>query len=582
MSSNAKKKAAQNTAGNKRTQTAVKTVATENKRCMVEYVVVNIICLFAFLSFGYIALMSFFQTSVIDPTAYINERILFQSDMIPLNILCLALFGGFLFAIRKKYDFFAKVNLQIAEIAVAVLVVVLGLIWVTTVKSIPGADSANLFEAATGAANGNYAAMQDGTNFYNHDFYNNYNYFNFYPFQLGFVAFSELVYRIFGTDSSMPIQVLNVLCLGGTYFALARITKLLFTRKSIEFIAILMLAGCLQPVLFCTFAYGNIIGMCCAVWASLFLIKYFQTTAYKWLAPCGVLLVLAIFVKYNNMIYLAAFVIMLLVHTFKAKKWQSVAFAVALCIAAVGSNALVIMHYEDRAETEFADGVSQVLYLDLGMQESPMAPGWYTSIAKDLYIQSQLDSDLANERAWHNIDYRMEAFSDIDYTLDFYSKKILSQWNEPTFESIWVSKVKQHTVEDELSVTGGTKTVPSNELKGLGEAVYNQSLGQLLELHFGFYMQVIYILFATGIYLIFINRKTNIETVLFPLVLMGGFGYHLLFEGKSQYILTYIPLLIPTAAYAMNTIVFGRYEGLKKLISKINFIPNRFNGKSSQ
>ena len=578
MSSNAKKRAAQKSAGSK---TAVKTVVSETKRSMVEYVVVNIICLFAFLSFGYIALMSFFQTSVIDPNAYSSEKILFQPDMIPLNILCLALFGGFLFAIRKKYDFFAKVNLQIAEIAVAVLVVILGLIWVTSVKSIPGADSANLFEAATGAANGNYTAMQDGTNFYNHAFYSNYNYFNFYPFQLGFVAFSELIYRIFGTDSSMPIQVLNVLCLGGTYFALARITKLLFKRKSIEFIAILMLAGCLQPVLFCTFAYGNIIGMCCAIWASLFLIKYFQTTAYKWLAPCGVLLVLAVFVKYNNMIYLAAFVIMLLVHTFKAKKWQSVAFALAVCVATFGSNALVVIHYENRAETEFADGISQVLYLDLGMQESYMAPGWYTSIAKDLYIQSQLDSELANERAWNNISYRAEAFSDIDYTLDFYSKKILSQWNEPTFESIWVSKVKQHTVDDELSVSG-TKTVSSEELKGLGEAVYDNSLGQLLELHFGFYMQVIYILFAAGIYLLFINRKTNIETVLFPLVLMGGFGYHLLFEGKSQYILTYIPLLIPTAAYAMNVIVFGKYEKLKKLIDKINVIPNRFNGKPTQ
>ena len=574
MSKKNKKTARRQPSPAPKAEAAVKTIATEEKKCMVEYVTVNVISLFVFLAFGYIALMGFFQTSVIDPNAYVSEKILYQSDIVPLNIVFTVLFVIILFALRKKYDFFAKINIHIAEASVAVLAVVLGLIWVCTVRSVPAADSANLFEAAAGAAQGKYEALRDGQAFYNHSFYSDYNYFNFYPFQLGFVAFSEFIYRIFGADSSMPIQIINVLCVGASYFALARITRLLFKRKSIEFIAILMLAGCLQPILFCTFAYGNIIGMCCAIWASLFLIKYFQTEEYKWLAPCGVLLVLSIFVKYNNMIYLAAFVIMLLVHTFKRKKWQSVAFAAALVAVAIGSNSLVIMHYESRAETEYASGVSQVLYLDLGMQESYMAPGWYTTIAKDTYIQSQLDNDLANERAWENIGERMEAFGDLDYALDFYSKKILSQWNEPTYESIWVSKVKQHTIDDDKA-PGHTKNISTEEMKGLGEAVYRQSLGQLLELHFAFYMQIIYILFAVGIYLMFINRKTNIETVLLPLVLLGGFSYHLLFEGKSQYILTYIPLLIPTAAYAMNVIVFGEYKKLKKLIAKLNFIPKK-------
>ena len=34
--------------------------------------------------------------------------------------------------------------------------------------------------------------------------------------------------------------------------------------------------------------------------------------------------------------------------------------------------------------------------------------------------------------------------------IDFFSKKIISQWNEPTYESIWVSKVKSHTNELKL------------------------------------------------------------------------------------------------------------------------------------
>ena len=83
-------------------------------------------------------------------------------------------------------------------------------------------------------------------------------------------------------------------------------------------------------------------------------------------------------------------------------------------------------------------------------------------------------------------------------------------------------------------------------------------------------MQILFVLFALGIYLLFIDRKTNIETVLLPLVLLGAFGYHLLFEAKSQYACTYIPLLVPTAAYAMNKILFSDYAKIRQLVEKIN------------
>lgn len=535
------------------------TVSTIEYDSKLEYIVVNVICLFAFLAFGYIAIMGFFQTSIIDPANYSGEVILYQNDNLALNLLFFAVFAVFVFYMRRFYDFFAKVNIKILEIVLGVYAVLLGLIWIYSVTSVPAADSYNIYEAATGAASGDYTAFRDFTEFYNKDFYSGYSYFNFYPFQLGFVFFCELVYRIFGTNSSMPVQVLNVLAVGFAYYGIAKITGMLFKRKSIEFIAILLLAVCFQPILFCTFVYGNIIGMCLGIWACFFLIKYFQGANWKMLIPCGILLVISTIVKYNNMIYLVAFVIMLVIHTVKHKKWQSLAFALAICIATVGSSTLIIFSYENRADTQFASGVSQVLYLDMGLQESSRAPGWYTRTGLETYLNNGFDSSLANAQGWEDIGNRMDAFGDdLNYTFDFFGKKILSQWNEPTFESIWVSKVKGH-----------------EELGDLGTAVYDKSLGQFLELHFGFYMRLVYLMFAAGIYLMFINKKTNLKTVLLPLIIMGGFGYHLLFEGKSQYILTYIPLLIPTAAYAINTVMFGKYEKLKNLISKINQIPNK-------
>ena len=532
------------------------TIPTIQKANKAEFIVVNILCLFIFLAFGYIGIMSFFETSVFDQTNLASELVIFEGDNIILNLFFTALFIALLFWLRRFYDFFAKVSIRILEIGLAVWTAILGVIWIYSVTSVPAADSANLFEAATNSANDDYSKFFNNSGFYFSEYYNGHNYFHFFPFQLGFVFFSEIVYRIFGTDSSMPVQIINVLSLASAYFALARITALLFKRKSIEFIAILLLAVCFQPVFLCTFVYGNIIGMSTAVWACLFLIKYFQTNRWVWIIPAACLLMLSTIVKYNNLIYLVAFVIMLILHAVKNKKWQSLAFALAMCILCVGSSKLIIMSYEARANTQFESGLTQTMYFDLGLQESPMAPGWYTKTAVNDYMKGGFDAERGNAVAQTSIDRRLEEMSDdLGYAFDFFGKKILSQWNEPSYESIWISQVKQH----------------SHELSDLAKDIYNNGFrGQLFALHFNFYMQILFVLFALGIYLLFIDRKTNIETILLPLVLLGAFGYHLLFEAKSQYACTYIPLLVPTAAYAMNKILFSDYAKIRQLVEKIN------------
>lgn len=549
----------------KNTKSNVSTVQTIEKQNKLEYIVVNILSLLVFVAFAYIAIMSFIQTSVIDSANYSSEVILYQTDNVALNLLFTALFAVFAFKMNKHCDFFAKLNIKVYEICLVAFVAIIGFIWIFSVTSIPAADSYNLFETATGAAKGVYPSLHNGQAFYNSDYYGGYSYYNFYPFQLGFVFLSEIVYRIFGTSSSMPIQVINVLCVAATYLGIARITRRLFNRLSIEFFAIVLLAGCFQPILFSTFVYGNIIGMCCAVWASYFLIKYFQTNKYTALIPCGLLLVVSTLAKYNNMIYLAAFAIVLIIHTIIKKKWQSIAFALAICIATVGTSNLVIMSYENRANVELTSGVSQTLYLDMGLNESYMAPGWYNAIALNNYKSHGCDAKLSSEQAWADIKARLSTMgNNLDYAVDFFSKKILSQWNEPSYESIWISKVKSHT----------------NELGAIGNAMYGVngqggSLGQLFELHFNLYMQIVFVLFACGIYFMFLNKKTNIMTVLLPLVLLGAFGYHLLFEGKSQYIFVYIPLLIPTASYALSCILNGKYTRIKEAVRSLKTIPNK-------
>ena len=123
--------------------------------------------MFLFVAFGYIAIMSFLQTSVFDQSAYSSEKIIYQMDNIALNIFCTAVFAVFVFKMKKHYDFFAKVNLRFMEVGLVVYTILLGLIWIFSVASVPAADSQSVFETATGAAVGDYTSITGNGEFYN-------------------------------------------------------------------------------------------------------------------------------------------------------------------------------------------------------------------------------------------------------------------------------------------------------------------------------------------------------------------------------------------------------------------------------
>ena len=517
----------------------------------VERIVVNVISVLVFIAFGFVALMSLMQTSVIDPEKYINEHILYEADNLVINIPLMILIFMAVLITRQKFDFFKRVDLIFMEVGLVGYVLILGVFWIVRVQCVPAADSANIFYAAAGAAKGDYTAMQSNSLFYNHDYYGNNSYFMFYPFQLGFVFICEMLYRIFGTDTAIPLEIANVVCVAMSYLAIAKITRILFDRRSIEFVSIVLLLGCFQPILFTAFPYGNVMGMCFALWASFWLIKYMKGSKWTALIPSGVFLVLATLAKYNNMIYLVAFVIVLLLHTIKEKKWQSIAFILAICICSVGASKLIIASYESRSGQKFTSGVSQTLYLEVGMQESYMAPGWYTSIGMRTFMDNGFDRKLANAAAKENISGRLDEFkADIDYATEFFSNKILSQWNEPSYESIWVSKVKSHY---------------NGEVEGFVESVYDKGLSKVLSFWFNLYMQLLFVLFAAGVLMMIAKGRMDLKTVLLPLVLLGGFGYHLLFEGKSQYVLTYIILMIPTASWAAMTLIESKRNPLRAI-----------------
>ena len=511
------------------------------------------------LIFVLLSVASIMQTCRIDQANPYSEIINFDNDSILANLALIVLTALACIVLMRRNIRLSEVNTRFVIFVMLIVTTIIPLIWINLVQSISSGDAMILLNTARDAARDNYRSFSTS-----YDYYGNYSYYLYYPFQLGYVFFAEILFRIFGTDSTdVLFQIPNVIALDFIYAGVVMVTKRIFDRKAVTNMTAIALTVCLQPMFMTTFTYGILPGLAFAIWSVYFTVRYMQENKLLFAGIAALLISLAVLLKYNNMIILAAIVIALILHVIGTKRFLALAAAAVMVVGGVGLQKLVIYSYSQRSGVELKTQVSQVLYGYMGVSESPMAPGWYNGLAmmtlRDAALNSvshQLDSDAvktANEIAWKGIGDRLKELSDSGTLVEFFKKKLLSQFNEPSFESVWLSQVRKHNIPK------------GEELPSLVTSVYSGGLATLLDRWFGWYNMIIYIGFAAGMAFLIIRRKAQATTVILPITVLGAVLYHMLFEGKSQYLLPYFILLIPFAMY-------GLLEATRLLKAKTDFL----------
>ena len=501
----------------------------------------------ALLFFGIVALASIVQTSVIDPKHFVGEHILYESDSVIVNVIWILLFIVAMIALYQGRNYLMKISEKQLMIGLFIYTIVLGLIWNLRVQCVPGADAKQIFDAASMFAKGDMTPMKVSTW---PALFGEMSYFQPYPFQLGLVFLCEKIYRIFGFETALPLELMNVVALALLYLGLQKIAIKLFRKKGVLFILTFTLALCLQPLFMTAFPYGIIIGFSAAVWAYYFMLCFMKSSHEKrglYLLPATACMVISVLAKYNNLIWVVAIVIGLMIYIIREKEWVSIAFAVVFALAPFMSMSLVTMHYENKAGVTLKEGVSQIAFLDMGLNESYMAPGWYNGLALKYYKDNNGDAEAATKAAKADLEIRKEKLlSDSSYRRNFFAKKILSQWNEPTYESIWVSQVKGHYYGEVSKESWLNKVY--NQQDENGKPLYDGSWGRKLDGFFNVYQMLVFLMFCFAM-IYFIKKGCDAETMIMVIVLLGGFLYHLLFEAKSQYCVSYFILLAFYGAY---------------------------------
>lgn len=383
-----------------------------------------------------------------------------------------------------------------------------------------GGDPLFISKSAAGIVKGDYSSFEKG------------GYLQIYPHQKGLALFGELNYRLFGIGNDTPLYVLQAigvcfLYVVGYFF----IKKIMEEKDRIWYLVLFPI--CTPFIISTCFIYGECIAAAFCLLAILSIMNFEKNKI--WILVGCLSTCLALLCRSNSLIIFIAILIIAFLYSCKTK--QKKVFLIALlflCVSLFGKK-IVSLQYEMRTGIEEEKGMPTNGWLLMGASEGVSGNGWYNYLPIEILGDQGYDGEKAEEVFAPLLRERIgEFFEHPKYAYDFYKKKILSQWNEATIESLLVLR---------FSIKDNTFSKTKEKL------LFYENYEPFIQ-YMEFYQTVIYfggICYAISI---FVNRKNKYSLYLIlPMVIfIGCFLFQIIWEAKSRYILFYMPFVIMGAS----------------------------------
>lgn len=459
-----------------------------------------------------------------------DESVVYYSDSFLANVIFLAVS---IVACRLLLPAVSKLKFWHKAVILSVVTVAVGIMWVYSSQVKPTHDSACVTDAALAFAQNDFSELAG-------------EYLKIYPYQLGYIWLCELILRaaimVNGVPSTLLVlEAANVCFLALAYVGILLLTELFFEDKRVSHLTFLLLLFCAQPLLTCTFAYGIIPGVCFAVWAIVFQTLWFKRNKIGFGFLSALCIGFAAVVKSNNLIVLIALLIVAALRLRRRRQYiRDIAVMLALVFCGLTFSPAVRVMYERRSGIPREPGMPYIAWFAMGLSESPRAPGWHSwTASNETYAEMDFDGDALSEYSKQVIAEQISFFaSHPQYARDFFYRKYVSQFNETTYQSIWNNKVRGEY---------GEKRAIAAWVCGDGEA----SVRRYMDV----YSQLVFVGVLAALYLML--RRRDDAALILPLTVLGGMLFHLLAEGKSQYILPYFMLMLPLAAWGLTVCCDG-------------------------
>lgn len=485
----------------------------------------------------FIGIFSIFITAYFDCTFYHPaEKTYFKYSIGIIEIL-ISCFIIFLIAIFNK-KIFKKIPSIVMLFIILPICLVVFIGWINAMQLNPETDQKMIHDMAVAILENNIS-----------DYTSTAQYLFLYPFQFGLAFFVSLIYKIFGTNF-LYIEYINAICSIINMIIIYYISKILFKNESVQKILVILLCGfSLYWMFFNVHFYGNIIGLTLALISLLFTLLYLEKKQFYYLIPAGIFIALSIIIKSNYNIFLCGIVLILLLNIIKKWNLKTLIIIPVFIISYFAINLSYNVIFQNITHLDTANcGVPMISYIYMGMSEpTDLSAGWYNSITVDLFRKNNYSVEKTSDESKKLISERISYFiqNPKDF-IEYYSEKIGSTWLNPTFQTIWCSLpgvryryyeeyanyISYH--EKALSMVGGT-------------------LAKIEENYFNIYQIIIFIFAGIGL---FKNSKSlDLKIAIIPIIFIGGFLFHILWETKAIYVIQYYFILLPYSAFGINYVI---------------------------
>lgn len=477
-----------------------------------------------------LALLNLRYFAIIRPESGGKEFVEYQNDSI-LRFLPVFVLGA------ATVLFCAKLLEKLPPKGIALLLaLVVGAVscwWAANSGYVLKGDQNSVYTAACNLLQNNFCDLETG------------EYLFVFPFQLGFVALLEGLFRLFGSTSLVPFMALSAAANVGIYLLLWGIASQFILHHTnpparLAQTAAVLITGCLAGILPVNFVYGNLLGSFFGLLAVWLLLCWQKNGRLGLFAGGCLAMAAAVQMKLFNLIFLIALCIFLVLEALHGQKPAALALAVVLALGCAVWQGGLEKIYEARMGRPLPQSYPMALTLAMGMQdnwEGWRAPGWCNTYNYSVYEESGYNRDIAAQRARQDIQNRLGEFaSEPAKALKFYKFKTLSQWTEPTYQGFW-------TEYDWFN---------PGKYTGLLASLYTGPLQTALVRGMKWYQTAVWVL--AFLCLAASRRRMGPAQLLPGLIVLGGFLFSLISEGKGQYTLPYFLLAIPYAAAGLALI----------------------------
>ena len=229
--------------------------------------------------------------------------------------------------------------------------------------------------------------------------------------------------------------------------------------------------------------------------------------------------------------------------------------SLVMSLAVSGSDQLIHTHYEKISGFKVAGGVPYISWVRMGMQDSWTGPGWFDNSSIDTFREYNYNTEqtaLVEKERLREI--LKDMWNDKSYSIDFFRRKILSQWNSPGY--LYLDETGQFDCEPQ-------------ELPDFVRRIYYDDV-PAVQTYMNRYHFILYFYAAVSAIILFADRKKKhiLAGHLLYISIIGGFLFSALWEASSRYILPYAVYMIPPASLGMHQLTTIVTAKIKKLSSK--------------